>query len=1572
MLARHCFLFVIFGIAVAAFGQTSDVVYDQTVTEGLWFPGRLAPSPGGGFFVTDQPGGMVFEYDAAGTLIGTNSVPELPVGVAVHPDGRIFVSRLDGAVGIYDASFTPLGTFDPSPLSMTAPNDLAVHPTTGEVYVTDSEEHQVLVFADSNGVMKLARAWGMQGSGLGEFQSPQAIAIDPDLNHVIVSDVDNFRVQVFDTAGVLQFKFGYRTLYAGSTEVAWFARSEGLAVDGCGNIYVADALMGTIRVFDATGQELDPLFTPAIGFGTGPGELRIPCDVMIDGVGKLYVASTNNAAVEIYQVSCTPPGPAPLGGLPGTIGSSLPGASGASTQVLGGNKPISRRQRTQPDNPVDIVVAMQSGRYVPALDLNFDRRVDATDLELAVSHFGAATVDDFLNMNDGTRSSYPDPLEPPHMIDIPYICGRCHSMDGLPGGMLSAEGQENLCVSCHTAGGRAMGAVIGGADKAESHPWGVAADSGGVPGPDPDSELALHLDDGDIRCGTCHNPHETEPGNAKYLRDSVLDGGLCGQCHVEVAQWQLAGHSDPEGAAWTHYDWSQPNRSACRRCHSGYGYIDFTEGLDAADQRGDFRVADCLVCHSTHGKAQDHELLRTYDVVTLPANGPDVTLTDVGPMATCMACHNGRYAPDDPGFTPHYLSGGVMLEGINGIDFGETLLSSPHKTLATCIDCHMGPTPAEGQPGAGKVGGHTFNVKVLDPEDPDFGFENVAACNIPSCHGAAGARSPELELTTLNRTAFGDYDGDGTIEGVQDETEGLMDLVLEQITTNGAVKLPSYPYWNTSGVDPGMLTLIEDAIWNWQFVENSGDRGVHNTAYAVGLLQVTYKALAGQDVPGAFLRYGSAISTYPETVVEIQSVNGGDPVSTNGAFTVDFTVKDDMGTPIAIGDLDRLRVYVSGPATNYQRVIEQDSNPAHFTQNPDNSYTYTAVDPFPTVYAPPENDSPFFGAADGELTGQPLIEGTYTVLIESRRSFGSVRKATDATFDFVVADNPLSPPALSPRQVVMQDACNACHLDLQLHGGGRFSVTGCVLCHTAGSEDLITAPDTTPGVTVKFGDMIHRLHRSQDLPRVTATANSGDPYRYIIIGHSESVNDFSDIGFPIIPAGVMDCDACHGGSAQAGQIYTAITRANCATCHDDIDFNTTGTVLDDTNPSVSGGLLTQAQLNDLTYRVYPGGFDHTFGNDTTCAGCHAINMFADVQKAHQHPTDDAQEGTNPAVEIVSVAGMTGGGGTYFQAGDFPEITFKLKDDTADPLQIVPGDGSTLNRLEVIVAGPTTLYQTIIPSQSPWNNSNLNVPGGNWIDNFAVDGTYTFISEDPLPADYPAQLNSIGEAPADQIFPFEEGWGQQYTAGGTPLDTGTYTVIVYGRRVTPTDGEREPFLTDTADIPFGAAGPITPYSGTVATASCNECHGVLAFHGNQREGVRSCLACHTAGTQDGGTTETVDLRVMVHKLHNARNLTDLPYELNGHSGIADFSDLLISAMPGEAAECEVCHVNDDWKSPPLRDNMRTWMVVCTSCHDAAETATHVDAATLAGTFVETCAACHGEGTPWSVERVHKSP
>jgi predicted CXXCH cytochrome family protein len=818
-------------IATAAltFGQTSNLTYLDTYV-GATAPARVAPTGGGGIYVTDPASGQVVEFDALGAVAGTFDIPEGPVGIAAHTDGRFFVSRDDGQVGVYHPSTTvSLGTVDPSPMTLTAPGDMAFDggAIPPELYVVDGAANRILVFEETApDSWTLDRSWGMAGSGLGMLMSPQAIALDTTLGHVIVTDTDNFRGQVYDAVGTLLFKFGYRILYAPANQTAWFARGAGVAVDACSNIYLTDALMGTVRAFSPTGVELDPAHLPAIMYGAVPGQLRNPSDIAMDAAGTLFVANTSNAAVEVFSVDCSTGGGAAM---PSSDDSFVDRKSRRNSHLRAQHKV----QVPFPDNPADIGLAILNNEYSEAFDVNRDHAVDVADLELAVEHFGMGTVDDFL---PGGVASHPY-YEPPHIIDIPNRCGRCHSMDGAPGGDLDeAAGQENLCISCHSAGKIAGEMRIGTGDTGLNHPWGIpAADAD--PGPAPGSEVADHLENGNIRCGTCHEPHEFDV-NVGYVRTVGDKLNLCGDCHKEAEEWTHAGHSDEHAEAFVHYDWSLPNRSACRRCHSGNGYIGLSEGLPAAEQDGSFRVVDCLVCHATHGKSQDGELLRIYDEVELPTVGPDVTITGVGTMATCMACHNGRRAPDDGSLTPHYMLGGVMLEGLNANDFGYTLSNSNHTTnpSVTCATCHMAAVPTMG-PGAGKVGGHTFNVV-----DHDSGFENAAnAC--AGCHTG---------LDTVNRDAGGDYDGDGFVLGVQDEVMGLMDSVLAALEAKGAISLGGYPYWDRSAVEPADASVVDQAIWNYEYVKNSGDYGVKNTGYAVGMLQVAYVALTDPTPPPAW------------------------------------------------------------------------------------------------------------------------------------------------------------------------------------------------------------------------------------------------------------------------------------------------------------------------------------------------------------------------------------------------------------------------------------------------------------------------------------------------------------------------------------------------------------------------------------------------------------------------------------------------------------------------------------------------------------------------------------------------
>jgi hypothetical protein len=232
--------------------------------------------------------------------------------------------------------------------------------------------------------------------------------------------------------------------------------------------------------------------------------------------------------------------------------------------------------------------------------------------------------------------------------------------------------------------------------------------------------------------------------------------------------------------------------------------------------------------------------------------------------------------------------------------------------------------------------------------------------------------------------------------------------------------------------------------------------------------------------------------------------------------------------------------------------------------------SYTTDFVMPAVYGPPLNDSPDLGEAAGKWKGLPLVAGTYTVGIWGSRTLtlsqnnetNSYRSTSPpATVDFLVG----SATVLKPVSIIASGAaCNGCHTDVFGHGGGRRGVDTCLLCHgSAGTEDrpryVAASAPATPGVTVEFRAMLHKIHRGVDL------ANAAT---YSVVGfgagtypNNFSVLGFGDIEFPAMPEGVKDCRACHGASdawqTPADRSHptsaTAPARswqAACGSCHD--------------------------------------------------------------------------------------------------------------------------------------------------------------------------------------------------------------------------------------------------------------------------------------------------------------------------------------------------------------------------------------------------------------------------------------
>jgi len=120
---------------------------------------------------------------------------------------------------------------------------------------------------------------------------------------------------------------------------------------------------------------------------------------------------------------------------------------------------------------------------------------------------------------------------------------------------------------------------------------------------------------------------------------------------------------------------------------------------------------------------------------------------------------------------------------------------------------------------------------------------------------------------------------------------------------------------------------------------------------------------------------------------------------------------------------------------------------------------------------------------------------------------------------------------------------------------------------------------------------------------------------------------------------------------------------------------------------------------------------------------------------------------------------------------------------------------------------------------------------------------------------------------------------------------------------------------------------------VINDSCNNCHGSLRIHGGSRRDTKYCTMCHYDGATDPDTGNTIDFRVMIHKIHAGADLPSVvaggKYEIIGHNQSShDYSTVAFPAWH-EVNNCETCHAGskqpDRWKTHASR-------AVCTSCHD----------------------------------------
>jgi trimeric autotransporter adhesin len=255
--------------------------------------------------VSTIAGNGLYAYTGDGSAAGVAQLNS-PLGTASDSSGNIYIAdSANNAVRKIASAGTISTVLDSTKVNN--PHGLAAD-SSGNIYIADTGNSRVLKLTSAGTVSTVAGTGTDGSSGDGgaatsaTLSIPTAVAVDASGN-LYIADTGNHRVRKVTSGGIISTFAGTGASgYAGdgaSAPLAHLNGPQGVAVDGSGNVYIADTGNYRIRVVASNGtiSTLAGTGLPSYSGDSGPAvsaAIGVPVSIAADSSGNVYIADSGS------------------------------------------------------------------------------------------------------------------------------------------------------------------------------------------------------------------------------------------------------------------------------------------------------------------------------------------------------------------------------------------------------------------------------------------------------------------------------------------------------------------------------------------------------------------------------------------------------------------------------------------------------------------------------------------------------------------------------------------------------------------------------------------------------------------------------------------------------------------------------------------------------------------------------------------------------------------------------------------------------------------------------------------------------------------------------------------------------------------------------------------------------------------------------------------------------------------------------------------------------------------------------------------------------------------------------